>query len=86
MVKNTWGGYCFFIVQFAALNKAFLIDACTIDFHQKQKRKSIPLAIFSEHGQELQVFSPRINYLDAVDKLCTTIDFCFFPYKYWAVR
>jgi len=70
MVKNM-GGYCFFIVQFSALNKVFLIDArVIIDFHQKQKRKSIPLAIFSEHGQELQVsFSPRINYLDAVDKL-----------------
>jgi len=65
------GGICFFIVEFAVLAKTYLIDASVIiNFIQKEKRKSIPLTVFANEGLELKSgFSPRINYLDAVDQL-----------------
>jgi len=65
------GGICFFIVEFSVLNRDYLIDArVIIDFYNHETRKSIPLEIFETKGLALTLsFSPRINYLDAVDQL-----------------
>lgn len=63
------GGICFFIVEFTLLGRIYLIDAIVmIERIANQKRKSIPLAVFEKEAMLIPLsFSPRINYLDAVD-------------------
>lgn len=65
------GGLCFFIIEFALLNRIFIVDAEVIITYKKEAtRKSLPLNFFEEHGIEVfYSFAPRIAYLDAVDKL-----------------
>ena len=65
------GGIAFFIIQFQSLNQVFLLDAkYVIEFYEHGERKSIPYAIFKEKAREIkQGFAPRLEYIDAVEKL-----------------
>lgn len=65
------GGIAFFIIQFQSLNQVFLLDAkYVIEFYEHGERKSIPYAIFKEKAREIkQGFSPRLEYIDAVEEL-----------------
>ena len=65
------GGIAFFIIQFQSLNQVFLLDAkYVIEFYEHGERKSIPYAIFKEKAIEIkQGFAPRLEYIDAVEKL-----------------
>lgn len=67
-------GIAFFIVKFASLNKHFVTPFYVIENAWQTMldggRKSIPLAIFEQHGYEVPVtYSPRIDYLQAVQQL-----------------
>ena len=65
------GGIAFFVIQFQSLNQVFLLDAkYVIEFYEHGERKSIPYAIFKEKAREIkQGFAPRLEYIDAVEKL-----------------
>ena len=65
------GGIAFFIIQFEALGKVYILDASyVIHFYEKGERKSIPLSCFLESGIEVeQSFNPRLKYIDAIEKL-----------------
>ena len=65
------GGIAFFVIQFQSLNQVFLLDAkYVIEFYEHGERKSIPYAIFKEKAIEIkQGFAPRLEYIDAVEKL-----------------
>ncbi len=65
------GGIAFFIIQFEALGKVYILDASfVIHFYEKEERKSIPLSCFIESGIEVeQSFNPRLKYIDAIEKL-----------------
>ena len=64
-------GIAFFIIQFEALDKVYLLDAkYVIDFYEHGERKSIPLSCFEENGVEIEkAFNPRLKYIDAIDKM-----------------
>lgn len=63
------GGICFFIIEFAALDRIYLLDAeVIVAFIEGQARKSIPFSLFEKEAILLKSsLHPRINYLDAVD-------------------
>ena len=63
------GGIAFFIIQFQTRNEVFLLDAqFVINFWENGDRKSIPYEVFQKEGIILkQGYSPRINYIDAVE-------------------
>ncbi|MGO1453514.1 MAG: Holliday junction resolvase RecU [Alkalibacterium gilvum] len=69
------GGICFVIIRFSALNRVFLVDFTSIHkWWQQQfkddKKKSIPLKNIENEGFEINYkFSPRLPYLDVLDKL-----------------
>ena len=65
------GGIAFFIIEFAKLDKVFLLDASyVIDFYENAKRKSIPFNEIVTNGHEIKKgFSPRLNYLDVIEKI-----------------
>ena len=64
-------GIAFFIIQFEALDKVYLLDAkYVIDFYEHGERKSIPLSCFEENGVEIEkAFNPRLKYIDAIEKM-----------------
>ena len=65
------GGIAFFIISFQMLNEVYLLDASfVIEHFLHGKRKSIPYDVFTKEGILIkQDYSPRLHYLDAVDKL-----------------
>ena len=65
------GGIAFFIIQFEALDKVYLLDAkYVIDFYEHGERKSIPLSCFQDNGVEIEkAFNPRLKYIDAIEKM-----------------
>ncbi len=65
------GGIAFFIIEFAALNEIYVINAAVvIDAYVNGDRKSIPYATFKEKGVLITLgFNPILNYLPAVQKL-----------------
>lgn len=65
------GGIAFFIIQFDYYNEVYLLDGSyIIDFYENGDRKSIPYNIVKEKGILVkQGYMPRLEYLDAVDKL-----------------
>ena len=64
------GGIAFFLIQFEALLKVYLLDASfVIRFYEEGDRKSIPLEIFEKEGIEIeQGLNPRLNYIKAVEE------------------
>ena len=65
------GGIAFFIISFQMKNEIYLIDASfVIEFYEHGKRKSIPYEVFKEKAVLIrQDYSPRLHYIEAVDKL-----------------
>ena len=64
-------GIAFFIIEFAKINKVFLLDASyVIDYYENGNRKSIPFNDIQKHGFEIKKgLAPRLNYLDIIDKI-----------------
>ncbi|MEA5061314.1 MAG: Holliday junction resolvase RecU [Erysipelotrichaceae bacterium] len=64
------GGIAFFLIQFEALKKVYLLDAkWIIDFYKDAKRKSIPYETIKKEGIEIkQGYNPRLFYLDAIEQ------------------
>ncbi|EXJ22619.1 RecU Holliday junction resolvase [Alkalibacterium sp. AK22] len=75
----TQGGITFVIIRFSTTNRVFLLDFQAVNDWWKQQftekgKKSIPLSVFEKEGYELQyTFSPRLPYLDIVDKLIQNV-------------
>ena len=65
------GGIAFFIIEFAKLQQVFLLDASyVINFYENGERKSIPYKDVVCNGHEIKKgYSPRLNYLDVIDKI-----------------
>jgi recombination protein U len=69
------GAICFVILRFSVLNRVFVLESTKLFPWWKQQfeekgRKSIPLSSIEKEGYEIFYgFSPRLPYLDAVDKL-----------------
>ncbi len=65
------GGLAFFIVEFAKLQRTFIVEAKqVIVFKNNEERKSIPVSCFEEIGREIKRgFSPRLDYLSYVDEI-----------------
>lgn len=65
------GGIAFFIIEFVAHGEIFLVDAKKIiDFFHNGERKSIPYNYIKEKCLLIkQALNPRIDYIDAVNKL-----------------
>lgn len=65
------GGLAFFIVEFAKLQKTYIVEARRIiEFKKTEERKSIPFAQFEEIGREIKRgFSPRLDYLPFIDEI-----------------
>ena len=65
------GGIAFFIIEFDYYNEVYVLDAnYIIDFYEHADRKSIPYRVVKEKGVLVkQGYIPRLEYLDAVDKL-----------------
>jgi len=65
------GGIAFFIIEFAKLNKVYLLDASyVINFYENGERKSIPYSEFLINGKEIKKgLIPRLNYLDVVREI-----------------
>ena len=63
------GGYGFIIVRFTKENLTFLLECSKlIEFIEEQKRKSIPLSYFQEHGYIIkQGFRPYLDYLKIIE-------------------
>lgn len=64
-------GIAFFIIEFAKLEKVYLLDAnYVVDFYENGPRKSIPYKEVINHGYEIKKgYIPRLNYLDVIDKI-----------------
>ena len=67
-------GITFVLIRFSCFNRVFLLDSSyLIDFWENtlnNGRKSIPLAFIEDNGIEVAYgFNPRLDYLDAVDKM-----------------
>lgn len=67
-------GITFVLIRFSVFNRVFLLNsAYLIDFWENtlnNGRKSIPLAFIEDYGIEVAYgFNPRLDYLDAVDKM-----------------
>ena len=65
------GGIGFLIVRFVKVNKTFLLESDKLfNFLENNKRKSIPLTYFEEHGYLIpDKYQPRVDYLQVIDKL-----------------
>ena len=65
------GGIAFFIIGFQVKDEIYLLDASfVIDFYEHGSRKSIPYEVFKEKGVLIkQDYTPRLHYIDAVEKL-----------------
>ncbi|WP_165006673.1 MULTISPECIES: Holliday junction resolvase RecU [unclassified Enterococcus] len=71
-------GICFVLLWFSTLKRCFYLDSkYLIKYWHAQKeqgRKSLPLALIEEIGIEIETgYSPRIPYLDAVDRHILTL-------------
>ena len=71
-------GIAFFIVRFSTLNRTFVVPFQIIEKAWLEMdnggRKSIPLCIFEEHAEELQLgIRPRIDYLQIVKKFVANL-------------
>lgn len=71
-------GIAFFIVRFSKLNRTFIVPFEIIEKAWMEMdnggRKSIPLRLFEEHAEELQLgFRPRIDYLQIVKKFVANL-------------
>lgn len=67
-------GITFVLIRFSVFNRVFLLNSSyLIDFWENtlnNGRKSIPLVFIEENGIEVAYgFKPRLDYLDAVDKM-----------------
>ena len=64
-------GIAFFIIEFANLNKVYLLDAAfVIGFYDKSERKSIPYDQFLENGKEIKRgYAPRLEYLPIIEEI-----------------
>lgn len=67
-------GITFVLIRFSVFNRVFLLNSSyLIDFWENtlnNGRKSIPLVFIEENGIEVAYgFNPRLDYLDAVDKM-----------------
>lgn len=68
-------GICFIIIRFSSLNRVFILPFDKLDIWWEQQlkpsgKKSIPLNSIIEEGFEVSYgFSPRLPYLDAIDKI-----------------
>ncbi|HAV20235.1 MAG TPA: Holliday junction resolvase RecU [Firmicutes bacterium] len=65
------GGLAFFIIRFTTLGASFILPAQeVINFKNTAIRQSIPLAFIQEKGFQInEGFTPRLDYLKAVDEL-----------------
>lgn len=65
------GGIAFFIIEFAAFEEVYLLDAqYVIDCYEKGERKSIPYETIKTMGFEIKKgYMPRLNYLDVIEKI-----------------
>ena len=64
------GGIAFFLIYFISLQEVFLIDASFLIQRYYGKRRSISIEDIRAKGILVeQGFIPRLNYLDAVDKV-----------------
>ena len=65
------GGISFFIISFEVLDEIYLLDAkFVIEFYEHGSRKSIPYEVFKKEGVLIkQDYTPRLHYIEAVDKL-----------------
>ena len=65
------GGIAFFIISFQMKDEIYLLDASfVIEFYEHGERKSIPYSIIKEKGVLIkQDYTPRLHYIDAVEKL-----------------
>ncbi len=66
-------GIAFFIVRFSSLERYFIAPFDMIEHAWKQMeqggRKSIPLAAFEEHAEEVPLgYAPRLDYLKVLEK------------------
>lgn len=64
-------GIAFFIIEFAKLNKVYLLDASfVIDLYDKSERKSIPYSKFLENAKEIKRgYAPRLEYLPIIEEI-----------------
>lgn len=64
------GGFGFIIVRFTTLNKTYLLYIEQLnDFINNNKKSSIPVSYFKEHGYLIKEgLRPRIDYLKILDK------------------
>lgn len=65
------GGIAFLIIRFSLLNETYLLDASyMIEAYEKQERKSISYQSITENGFLIsEGYSPRLKYLDIVDRI-----------------
>lgn len=65
------GGIGFLIVRFTTLNLTYYLDGSKLlEFTKLEKRKSIPLDYFKEHGVLIKdTLNPRIDYIKVIDSL-----------------
>lgn len=63
------GGIGFLIVRFSKTNQTFYLSYEKLNqFLENEKRKSIPIQYFQEHGHPIKdTYQPRIDYLKIVD-------------------
>lgn len=64
-------GIAFFVIEFVVHKEVFLVDAKEIiNFYHSSERKSIPYSYIKEKCHLIeQAFSPRLKYIDVVEKL-----------------
>jgi len=64
------GGIAFFIIKFTTFDEVYVLSAQIVINSIKSGEKSLSYDIISTAGQLIkQGFNPRIDYLDAVDKM-----------------
>ena len=65
------GGIAFFIIEFAKLNKVYLLDASyVINFYENGGRKSIPYSEFLINAKEIKKgLMPRLDYLAVLKEI-----------------
>lgn len=72
------GGIGFVILRFTSIDETYLIDAKQmIDAYDTYERKSIPYQVIKDNGHLIaQGLTPRLHYLDVVDRLYFKEDNC----------
>lgn len=69
------GGIAFLIVRFYSNNTTYLLEINEIsNFIESEKRKSIPISYFNEHGYIIkESYTPRLDYLKIIDTIYPNI-------------